>query len=269
MAHWLDRLAGHVRLPQFMARPVPGAPPSRRLLWLRRSLVPAALTLLVVALAGSTVAVIRYDRPPQLGSPGRVTADLRPTPEEAIAPAASGILVSATLKGDGTIDVVERLHLREPRDVVVLGVQRPAATQDPTSAPEQVPQALGVTLTADGRPVTAPRRVTTEPSFVALTSPSTELVLRYQLVGTTVRSRQSVPGRALTTLAPIGAATEDGLGLTVQLTPQGSTILNLVCPDLSGARAATCATETAGRWRTTTPLSAAPGVTLAQVDLDQ
>ena len=144
----------------------------------------------------------------------------------------------------------------------------PASVSDPaTAATAASPEARDLRITADGTGTTAPSTVTTQATTVPLPTLASALTLRYRLVGATVRSTPSAPGRALTSLGAIASSTEAGLPLSLSLTPRGSVILNVTCPGLAPSGAATCATEKSGRWRTTTPLRAIEGYALAQVDL--
>jgi hypothetical protein len=252
-----------------MARRSPVRESSRVPAGVRRAAVPAALTLLVVAAGVVAVVSLRQPDPVSDGLPADAGANVRPTPEVAGVPAAAGVHVSATVNADGSLDVVERLLLTEPKLVVVLAVPSPPeAVSDPaTAATAASPEAHDLLLTADGKNAPAPRTVTTQATTVPLSTRATALTVRYRLVGATVRSTPSAPGRALTSLASIASPTETGLPLTLSLSPHGSTILNVTCPGLAPAGAATCATENGGRWRTTAPLRATEGYALAQLDL--
>ncbi|WP_426566526.1 hypothetical protein ACPPVT_08280 [Angustibacter sp. McL0619] len=290
MFGWIDRAAGHVPLPRRLARrdpqdvlvAAPATYPNPEPRRARLLVAGGTLVVLLLVLAPLTALMLRTGTGDQqsAGTANRAgPADAinvpPPLPERLMPPlstgedevvAADGIELSATVQSDGTADVTETVTLSPQTRNLVLAV--PSNATPPGAKPSQLdgPQALSVNATANGQVVGSPNRVGVTPVTVALPAGSNLVVLHYLLVGSTVRSTPSTAGRALTAIAPITARSQAGLALTIHLRGHDTDIRNLVCP-AAGPKAATCAVQSEGRWRTTAELAAATSYALAQVDL--
>jgi hypothetical protein len=299
MFGWVDRAAGHVRLPGRPARraaaadvaqdTAPQTAPDRpanpttgaddRAPWLWG--VGGALTLLLLVLAPLTALMLQggYVGADQgANTAAHAAVNVPPPSPERLAPQSTigqtppnpsgDIELSAAVQSDGSADVTETLTLSSQTRNLVLAVPATATPPGAKANQDDAPQAVSIAATVNGKAVGSPTRVGTTPVSVALPAGTKRVVLHYQLVGSTVRSTPSSAGRALTAIAPIAARSQAGLGLVIHVRGNDAAIRNLVCPASAG-NADTCATQADGRWRTTAALAAATSFGLAQVDLPQ
>jgi hypothetical protein len=281
----LDRVAARIPLPAVLARrprtpvaprPAPGCAPttstasplSRRTVVLGVLLVASTVTALaasaVLQVSERTSALASSPPPAAPVSPSSGTA---PAPGASTDPAVGSVLVTATLRADGSLDVVEQV--RPAADVAALVLQVPGSARPAGQVGRALaggaPRAVSVRLTADGRALAAPVVVRSTRAVVPLARAGQPVELRYRLLGSTVTAPQSRPGRALAAVGSIVAGTEPDMTLRIVLDPGRGHVLNLVCPSLGG-RSATCAAQDGDHWWTVVRLRAGT-FGLAQVDL--
>lgn len=179
---------------------------------------------------------------------------VRPAPTSTVLPTsrgklpgltAVGIRMVATPRPDGAFEVSETTIFATPRSDVLLGP--PRVSQGGAPLRSAVPVAVDVQLSAAGQPVAVgvDGRLT-RAETVRLPAEVSQIELRYQLTGSTVRSIPSVTGRALALLTPLTAGA--GQALPVALTIRGPSVRNLICPLLAPAK------------RQCAPISGPPGV---------
>jgi hypothetical protein len=173
-----------------------------------------------------------------------------------------GIYLVATPASDGTFDVSELVRLDQPANSLELRV--PPVASAGNDFRRLRPVALQVQADADGQPVMVPNGRIEDGVSVPLGTPSTRFELRYRLMGATVRTVGSVPGRAIAALTPVTAGVPDDLPVAIAAT--GPAVLNLTCPTLRLSEQA-CSTRRQGQLRAGRNLPWRQAVVLVQLDL--
>ena len=174
----------------------------------------------------------------------------------------AGIYLVATPSADGTFDVSELVLLDQP--VSTLELRRPPVSMAGTDFRVLSPIAIQVQATADGQPVVVPNARIEGVTSLSLTSPATRFELRYRLMGATVRTMRSVPGRALGALLPVTTSVPDDL--PVVIAASGPAVLNLTCPKLRLSEQA-CSVRGQGELRAGRTLPWRQAVVLVQLNL--
>jgi hypothetical protein len=172
--------------------------------------------------------------------------------------AEAAVLVTATPDPTGILEVEERVRPSDPVSQLVL--------QLPPTLPEggETPQVLGLTLSADGKPVAVPATPRRD-YLVVLPAPASDIVLRYRLAGVVEVDPQAPAGRALVQLRPLTSASMATSTAVVEIA--GVRVRNLVCPDRPLAERL-CARRVGDVWRTA-PLPNGEATVLAQIDLPE
>jgi hypothetical protein len=144
-------------------------------------------------------------------------------------PGTAGIRLTAAVRADGAMDVIEIVVLRSAVDHVPLDL--PPVRSALGALRRSEPSAVSLRGVADGRPlVLAPSEVR-EAIDLPMYGLVTRLELRYRLTGATVRSKPSRPRRALAVVAPLTASADPTLPTTIVVT--GAVLLNAFCPRLA------------------------------------
>lgn len=172
--------------------------------------------------------------------------------------AEAAVMVTATPDPTGILEVEERVRPSDPVMQLVL--------QLPPTLPEggETPRVLGLTLYADGKPVSVPATPRRD-YLVVLPTPANEIVLRYRLAGVVEVDPEAPAGRALVQLRPLTSASMATSTAVVEIT--GVRVRNLVCPDRPLADRL-CARRVGDAWRTA-PLPNGEATVLAQIDLPE
>ena len=193
----------------------------------------------------------RSTNPPSTGSvpdgPGTTTA---------------GIYLVATPFADGTFDVSELVLLDQP--ITTLELRRPPVSMAGADFRVLSPIAIQVQATADGQPVMVPNARIEGLTSLPLTASATRFELRYRLMGATVRTMRSVPGRALGALLPVTTSVPDDL--PVVIAASGPAVLNLTCPKLRLSQQA-CSIQAQGELRAGRALPWRQAVVMVQLNL--
>lgn len=204
-----------------------------------------ALGIVVLAACIETPAVV----PPP--------ASVRPS---GTGPATVGIWLTAAVRADGAMDIIETVKLRSAVDHVSLNL--PPVRSALRAPPPSEPSAISLRGVADGRPlVLAPSEVRGAidlPMYGLVT----RLELRYRLTGATVRSKPSRGRRALAVVAPLTASADPTLPTTIRVT--GAVLLNAFCPRLAEQL---CAVGDPPRLSVRSRISAQKAVVVLQLDL--
>jgi hypothetical protein len=230
--------------------------------------VAAGLVAVTILVGGSMVGLRLLESARSHVTHDRAVPPVRLTPDASTHAAGvpgltvPGVHVQAVPRVDGDLDVIERvrflgsstgLELAPPSTVGVIRSALP----------------LGVRIDdlqvfADGRRVDAPQDSLTTGGRLLLPSAPRAVELRYRLVGASIASTPSTPGRALILLPPIAA--DDSLRkLPVVVEINSPHVRNLVCPGLAPSDQL-CGRQTSTGWRTVSLPPRATGV-LAQLDL--
>lgn len=175
-----------------------------------------------------------------------------------------GISLRFSPRTDGVFDVAERVILRSPATRIAL---TPPTTQSAgTSFTRSHPVVTGLQMQdSDGQPLTPTSLGSlTKSVTVPLATPTTQLSLRYELSGTSVRSIPSTTGRALAFLRPVTAGADESL--PVQISSAGTGVLNISCPQLLQDERA-CAEGSAPALSVRAAMSAATSTVVVQLDV--
>lgn len=204
------------------------------------------------------------DTPAQAARPPAVVTPV--TPADADLPdgpgtTEPGIYVSVTPTAVGALEMYEVVWLRKPVDEVTL---RPPVIEGagPMFAASEASASM-VQLTAGGQPVRLASPDVTTSQQVALTRPTQQFELRYQLTGVAVRSLPSTSGRASAALAPLSDITSD---LPVVVWTSGGSARNIQCPQLP-SEARSCAGGEPSALRTMPGLRSSTALVVIQLDL--
>lgn len=240
--------------------------------------------VLVVVLAGSAVGFYHYS--PRLDltaargparsadpAPDEATPDVSPAPTPAPSPTVAGgagppdrdagVDLQVRVGRDGTFWVVETVRLPRPVDRVALAP--PDLTLAGPGLKGTRAVATGLTVRADGRSVSLPRRTVRRATTVRLPEGTSRVVLRYRLRGAVKINRPvQVRGRALGALAPlVGGVPAD---LPVAIAFRSEAVRNLSCVGLPPA-AQNCYTGERPDVRVGTDLARRDALVLVQLDL--
>lgn len=145
----------------------------------------------------------------------------------------AGIDLRLSPRTDGSFDVVEHLIIRTPAASVVLVTpdRKPAGK----AFAHATPRVSGLQADSGGQPIyDLPSGEVRGKATLHLGGTTTSLNLRYRLAGTSVVSIPSSAGRSLAFIRPITAGIDPNL--PVQVHADGAGVLNLTCPELSGAQ---------------------------------
>lgn len=152
----------------------------------------------------------------------------RPLPQAGPGVTEPGVLVVARPTAGGTLDVGEWVVLREP--VEALELVPPDVEAARSAFNGLTPALTGLRVTADGRDVPVPPEVV-GPTAIGLDGPVRSYVLRYELAGSTVRSRPESAGRALTAFGPVSTGPDGPAGdLPAAVATYGDSVRKLFCP---------------------------------------
>jgi hypothetical protein len=172
-----------------------------------------------------------------------------------------GILLSATVAGDGSFEVTELIRLPEPAATLTIA---PPDLKDIGRGFGRVrPLVSAVTASADGHRVSAPERVRGRLKLVA-SGGMTRWELHYRLSGIVVRSVPSRTGRALAALRPLSVSLPANLPVALAVT--GQPAINLICPKLPLADQI-CYVGVPSDLRVVRPLAFRYAVVLVQLNL--
>jgi hypothetical protein len=211
---------------------------------------------------------------PSTGTPAPDTAGHSASPSPTSSPSVSsaglngpgidepGIYLQFTPRPDGTLDVTERVMFRAITNSVVL--TPPAGDSGSAAFAGSRASLRGLQVEVGGRPVSGlPKQIRTADT-VALPTDTTTLTLRYELDGTSVKSKPSTAGRALAYIRPVTASIDRSL--PVQMHAAGTGTINLTCPRLSAAEQA-CARGTAPNFAVASGLTAGTSTVVIQLEL--
>jgi hypothetical protein len=192
-------------------------------------------------------------------SPTRPTPSSRPGAQPGVTD--PGILLTATVAGDGSFEVTELVRLPEP--MATLSVA-PANLREIGRGFDRVrPVVSRASVSADGHHVSTPGRVGGHLKLVAA-SAATRWKLHYRVSGVMIRSVPSRAGRALAALRPFVVGLPADLPVAVMVT--GRPAINLVCPNLPFADQV-CYVGAPSHLRVVHPLAFGDAVVLVQLNL--
>jgi hypothetical protein len=244
----------------------------------RRAIGIAVAGALVVAAIVFAALAPRQGRAPTGSAAGFIAAtpsvrSATPTPSVDSTGAPSGpgttepgISMRFSPRTDGGFDVAERVILRRPATRIVL--TPPAGGSAGSSFTRSRPVVTGLQMQdKSGQPL-APTRLgsLTQSVTVPLATATTELVLRYELAGTSVRSIPSTAGRALGFLRPVTAGVDPTL--PVQISSVGAGVLNISCPQLPPDQRA-CAAGSAPAMSVRSGMTAASSTVVIQFNVPE
>lgn len=256
--------------------------PPRRLGLRRVVAVALAAPLIFVGafLAGGWITTQVQDQPPSAALPTipssatssrtETVAPSSPSGSAAFVPGAdvgpglttAGVLVRATPTADGSLEVVERVRFAEPVDKLSVGPPQTLGV-----AARSLPRSIEIAdlqVQADDAVVNIGAGAFTTPRTLRLPGETSTVVMRYRLVGATVRSIPSTPGRALMVLPPItGPATLGAMPFVIEVS--GADVTNVLCPGLP-VNAQLCGRTWSQGWYST-PQQAGRTAVLAQLTL--
>ncbi len=176
-----------------------------------------------------------------------------------------GVSMSVSPRQSGDLDVQQTVWLNAP--ITEVQVAPPDLSSAGASFATQTPSIVGLTLSAEGRPIPLQSTEVTEARSIPLAAPASTFVVSYTLKRSVVRSRPSVAGRALGAIRPLQLTADPQLNVMVDI--PGRSVLSVVCPELGTAGVANCAGPTDSGYRLSNPIPLSTSLLLVQLDLDR
>ncbi len=226
--------------------------------WVASRLVPIALTaVMLAALVGVFALLARFPGGPPEDEPPTAAPD---PPRVKGAEALQGVDYRIRVWPDGSVRVRATLTFASPVERLDLSVPARLGAGGPTR-----PVVATLAVKADGLPVPVGEQPAIGRSAsIPLARPAQKVEMSYLAKGVTLRSSESLPGRALTLVTPV--VIDQAWPLPWSLTVRAPKVLNVGCAGLDG-QLDVCGRSSTKGWSVTGAQDDGPVDVLAQVDL--